>query len=70
MTEIFFVKKSGFFTHFYAEFRFNDPVELKLRLHTAHIPDFGMVKDADNIYYCTKKQVRRLCVGGDKVILP
>ena len=29
----------------------------------------GMIKDADNIYYCTKYQVRGLCVGGDTVIL-
>ena len=28
-----------------------------------------MVKDADNIYYCTKNQVRGLCVGGDMAIL-
>ena len=30
---------------------------------------FGMIKDADNIDYCTKNQVRWLCVGGDIVIL-
>ena len=30
---------------------------------------FGMVKDAANIYYCTKNQVGGLCVGGDIVIL-
>ena len=29
----------------------------------------GMIKDADNIYYCTKYQVRGLCVGGDMLIL-
>ena len=28
-----------------------------------------MVKNADNIYYSTKNQVRGLCVGGDMVIL-
>ena len=30
---------------------------------------FGMVKDADNIYYCTKNLVRGLCVGRDMAIL-
>ena len=30
---------------------------------------FGMVKDADNIYYCTKNQMRGFCVGGDMVRL-
>ena len=32
---------------------------------------FGMVKDADNIYYmyCAKNQVRGLCAGGDMVII-
>ena len=29
---------------------------------------FGMIKDAENIYCCTKNQVRGLCVG-DMVIL-
>ena len=28
-----------------------------------------MIKDAARIYYCTKNQVRGLCVGGDIVIL-
>ena len=28
---------------------------------------FGMVKDVDNIYYCTKNQMRGFCVGGDGV---
>ena len=31
---------------------------------------FGMIKYADNIYYCTKSQVRGLRVGGDMVLLP
>ena len=43
---------------------------LKLRLRTITYLIFGMRKDADNIYYCTKNQVRGLCVGGDMVILP
>ena len=30
---------------------------------------FGRIKDADNIYYCTKNQVRGFCVGGDIVML-
>ena len=30
---------------------------------------FRMVKDADNISYCTKNQVCGLCVGGDMIIL-
>ena len=42
---------------------------LKLRLHTAHLPDFWYGKNTDNIYYCTKNQVRGLGVGGDMVIL-
>ena len=33
-------------------------------------PTSGIIKDADNIYYCTKNQVRGLCVGGDMAILP
>ena len=28
-----------------------------------------MTKDVDNIYYCTKNQVRDLCVDGDMVLL-
>ena len=28
-----------------------------------------LIKDADNIYYSTKNLVRRLCVGGNTVIL-
>ena len=31
-------------------------------------PTFGMIKDADNIYYCTKNQVRGVSLGGDLVI--
>ena len=38
---------------------------LKLRPRTEI---FGMVKDNDNIYYCTKNHVRGLCVGGDMAI--
>ena len=30
---------------------------------------FGMVKDTDNIYYCTKNQAREFCVDRDMVIL-
>ena len=30
---------------------------------------FGVVKDAENIYHCTQYQMRRLCVGGDMVIV-
>ena len=30
---------------------------------------FGIIKDADNIYYCTKNQVRGLCLGGNMVII-
>ena len=41
----------------------------KLRLHTTHLHDFGMVQDAYNIYNDNKNQARRLCVGGDMVIL-
>ena len=40
-------------------------INLELRLHTTHPPDFCMVKDDDNIYYCTKNQARGFCVGGD-----
>ena len=40
---------------------------LKRRLHTTHLI-FGIVKDADNICYCTKNQACGLCVGGDKAI--
>ena len=42
---------------------------LKLRLRKTYLPDFGMLKYADNLYYCTKNQVCRLCVGGDMAIL-
>ena len=41
----------------------------RLRLHITNLPNFGYGKDADNIYYCIKNQVLRLCVGGDIVIL-
>ena len=30
---------------------------------------FGTIKDTNNIFYGSKNQVRRLCVGGDMVIL-
>ena len=36
-----------------------------LRLDTTQPPDFGIVKDAANSYYCEKNRVFRLCVGGD-----
>ena len=42
---------------------------IKIRLRTTHLHLFGIIKDADNIYYCTKNQVRGLCVGGDMAIL-
>ena len=31
---------------------------------------FNVIKDADHIYYLVENQGRRLCVGGDMVILP
>ena len=41
-----------------------------MRWNSAYIPThliFSMVKNFDNIYYCTKTHVRRLCVGGDMI---
>ena len=43
-------------------------LNFKLRLHTTHMI-FGRVKDTDNVYYCTKNQMRGLCVDGDMVRL-
>ena len=49
-------------------FLHNEKIENSAYTQPTHVI-FGMVKDADNIYYCTKNQVRELCVVRDMVIL-
>ena len=47
-------------------------INIKILFETAYTRPtyliFGMVKDADNIYYCIKNHGRGLCVGGEMLI--
>ena len=69
-------QRRGSQVHFLIFFGFapslwNEP-KIKMIISASAQPmhlNFGMAKDTDNIFHCTKNRVSRCCVGGDMATL-